>query len=329
MATQTRIKPEDLTLLTELLAQNTRPSAGQESPSPSGTVVGNGWIKTAQGLIPPARNLKDRDFSGQDLRGQTFVQKNLSNANFRGAILKGCDFSGSDLSFADFTDTDLYRANFTNARLYTTSFRGSDLTRANFTNAYLYGIKLFNADVTRSIFDHIVKEEKIAKSHEEFGKACDVYNTLKRSFKEHGEIEISARYYYRQRLCQRKSNHNPFSRLLNLVFLDWLVGYGEKPARSIYWTAVLIVIFALVYILLPNFSLGSVSNQQSNPETLIDSIYHFPLALEFSIAAFSGADLGGWEVKDVARLLISLEALSGIIMMSIVIIGFSRKLVRD
>lgn len=271
----------------------------------------------------------ENDFSSQDLRGQSFVGRNLSKANFRGAILKNCDFTGCDLSFADFSNADLYRANFSSAKLYVTLFRGADLTRADFTNAKLYGIKLFDSDVTRCRFDPIVIEERTAKSSADYEKAAEIYNTLKRALKEHGEIIRAAHYYYRQRVCQRKSKSSRLVRALELIFLDWLIGYGEKPIRSVYWSAVWIILFSIVYLLLPHLGIGAVINTAHSSYEILSSVHHIPLAIEFSIIAFVGADLIDWDVIGIARLFTSLEALIGIIMLSIILIGFSRKIVRD
>ena len=140
---------------------------------------------------------------------------------------------------------------------------------------------------------------------------------------------MAAHYYYRQRVCQRKSNPSRLVRLLDLIFLDWLVGYGEKPLRSVYWSAFLITLFSLVYLVLPHFGMGAIINTVHNSNEMLCSVLQIPLALEFSVTAFVGADLVGWDVSGATRFITSLEALIGEIMLAVILIGFSRKLVRD
>jgi hypothetical protein len=277
---------------------------------------------------PESVEPRNRDFSNQDLRDQPIPNINLIGANFRETILKRCDFSEHDLSFADFTNSDLYSANFSGANLYATVFRGADLTRADFCNAKLYGIKLFDVDVTRARFDRIVHEERTARTHSDFDKASEVYNALKRAFKDQGEIGIAAHYYYRQRVCQRRAKPNRIAALLDLIFLDWLIGYGEHPIRSVYWSIFLIVSFALIHISLPHFSAGGVF-YTFDGERVLSSIWDLPLLLGVSVTAFVGADMSGWRLTGLSRWLISPETLLGTIMLSIILIGFSRKIVRD
>jgi hypothetical protein len=271
----------------------------------------------------------EKDFSGLDLRDHSIPKIDLTGANFRAATLKRCDFSGRDLSYADFTGADLYRANFSGAKLYATVFREADLTRANFTNAQLYGFKIYETDVTRTIFDTIVYEERIAKTSEDFEMASDIYIMIKRALKDYGNIGLAAQYYYRQRVCQRRAKHNRISRFLEYLFLDSLIGYGEKPIRSVYWAFILIFLFAFVFILLPHFGMGSVIDVSSNTRLILSSIRHLMLALEISITAFVGADMVNWDLNGAARSIASLEALLGTIMLAIILIGFSRKIVRD
>lgn len=275
-------------------------------------------------------------FEGKDLRDSIIPIIDLKGISFRNSVLKRCDFSDRDLSFADFTDADLYQANFTGAKLYSTIFRNSDLTRANFTNSNLYGIKLFDADVTRATFDKFVTEERNAKTRQDYSKASDIYNTIKRSLQNHGEITNAAHYYYRQRVCIRKQYPNHLVRFLEYIFIDLLVGYGEKPIRSIYFSLTVICVFSLIYISLPNINLGAVINNQNHlisaqiiqQNDTLQSISSVFQSLEFSITSFSGANVIDWKLVGIARPIMSIEAFIGVILISIILIGFSRKIIR-
>jgi uncharacterized protein YjbI with pentapeptide repeats len=262
-------------------------------------------------------------FAGQDLRDEPIPQVTLIGASFEGAILKRCDFSKRDLSHADFRDADLYRAVFKEANLYTTNFRGADLTRADFRGARLYGVNIYDADVTRAVFDETVIEEKDG----DFSKAADVYITLNRVLKENGDVERAAAYY-RQRVCQRRTRASQLSALLERIF-DWLVGYGEKPIRTVYAAILTIVACAPTYLLLGHASPGSVQDLGGAAPENLQTLGKLPTALELSLIAFVGADMNTWRLTGWARTLMAVEALLGVILLAVILIGFSRKVIRD
>ena len=107
-------------------------------------------------------------------------------------------------------------------------------------------MNIYDADVTRAVFDETLIEEKDG----DFSKAADVYITLNRVLKENGDVERAAAYYYRQRVCQRRARASQLSALLERIFFDWLVGYGEKPIRTVYAAILTIVACAPTYLLL-------------------------------------------------------------------------------
>jgi uncharacterized protein YjbI with pentapeptide repeats len=233
--------------------------------------------------------------------------------------------SKRDLSHADFRDADLYRAVFKEANLYTTNFRGADLTRADFQGARLYGVNIYDADVTRAVFDETVIEEKDG----DFSKAADVYITLNRVLKENGDVERAAAYYYRQRVCQRRARASQLSALLERIFFDWLVGYGEKPIRTVYAAILTIVACAPAYLLLGRASPGSVQDLGGAAPENLQTLGKLPTALELSLIAFVGADMNTWRLTGWARTLMAVEALLGVILLAVILIGFSRKVIRD
>ena len=47
-----------------------------------------------------------RDFSGENLRGQSFKGKNLSGANFSEADIRGANFTNAKLTGANFKDAN-------------------------------------------------------------------------------------------------------------------------------------------------------------------------------------------------------------------------------
>jgi uncharacterized protein YjbI with pentapeptide repeats len=83
------------------------------------------------------------NFSGKDLRSQSF----------RGQNLKGADFSNADIRGADFTKAILADANFTNARGGREDLTCQDLP-TNFTNTDIRGTNFSKANLTGADFSH-------------------------------------------------------------------------------------------------------------------------------------------------------------------------------
>jgi uncharacterized protein YjbI with pentapeptide repeats len=96
--------------------------------------------------------LRDHDFSGQDLTGDSFTKADLKGSNFSGSDLTGVsffaanledtNFEGANLSFATLDSARFAKANLTNAIFegafaYTVEFRGATIDGADFTDAGL------------------------------------------------------------------------------------------------------------------------------------------------------------------------------------------------
>lgn len=88
------------------------------------------------------QDLRERDFSGQALRGASFVR-----ADLRGAI-----FDGADLSGADFSRAQLEAASFKGANLRSASLGSSQGRKVVFQGAKLEGAQLGKADLSGSDF---------------------------------------------------------------------------------------------------------------------------------------------------------------------------------
>ncbi|MEC4986288.1 MAG: pentapeptide repeat-containing protein [Oscillatoria sp. PMC 1068.18] len=91
--------------------------------------------------------LRNRDFSGKDLRGAVFA----------GADMRRANFSNTDLQYALFTKGILLEANLSNADLTGSLldrviFDSADLTNAIFTDAIATQSRFFDATITGADF---------------------------------------------------------------------------------------------------------------------------------------------------------------------------------
>lgn len=99
-------------------------------------------------------NIKNKDFSGQNLQTAEFAGTNMRNISFEGANLQGSVFStsimtqvnlhGADLTLAmvdqvQIIDSDLSDAVFTDALMLRTFFKNVNIAGADFSNTILDG----------------------------------------------------------------------------------------------------------------------------------------------------------------------------------------------
>jgi hypothetical protein len=99
---------------------------------------------------------------------------------------------------------------------------------------------------------------------------------------------------------------------------DLLVGYGERPLRAASCGGVAIVVFALAFWLS-----GGVSNPNGQPIRWIDYL-HYSLAT-FSTIGFPALTPG----NDLAKLLTSLEALTGISLLALLMFSLGNRINRS
>ena len=176
-----------LTLLDACEAQHIRnkPTATPTmTPSPTATRVPSYTTPTpnCSNFRPGANlsgcDLRDRDFTGNNLTGASFEgailttanfsKATLTNAKFNGADIKAAKFNGAQMQGADLSRTNVTEAQFRDANLdgailtgaiirasrrahNTQKFRGATLTNITFSNGVnLSGVGFINADLSNS-----------------------------------------------------------------------------------------------------------------------------------------------------------------------------------
>jgi len=108
--------------------------------------------------VPPSldfrgKHLQGNDFSGQDLRGATFLYSTLDNVDFSNADLQDADLrfatiSNTNFHLANLKDTVLSRATILNSDLSNVDSSGANLTLANIDTVNLTGTILRDTNLT-------------------------------------------------------------------------------------------------------------------------------------------------------------------------------------
>jgi len=278
---------------------------------------------TKEELMP-----KRTDYTNVSLFNADFSYKKLRGYDFSFSTLKLANFEGSDLSHARFIRADLYRANFRNTVLYDTVFRDANLTRADFRGARLYGIRLIGADLTRTKFDRIITEEKEARSPEDFSRAAEVYSILRRAYRESHQLSISGYYYYREMYCRTRSDKNTLRRLLKIVTLEKMFGYGEKIFNPIFFALLIIVLFSVLYYISP-ISFGKSNSLIKLEGEQGSRICSYLDSLLYSIGVFFLIQVPHVAPRGICTLFSILETILGFITNSVIVAILIRKIIRD
>lgn len=100
---------------------------------------------------PRGRDLREADFTGQDLSGEDLRRADLTGAQCAGANLSSADLRKASIRCADFTGArlrraDLRKASGKGANLTDADLRSADLAKADLTGANLTGADLSHSD---------------------------------------------------------------------------------------------------------------------------------------------------------------------------------------
>jgi hypothetical protein len=218
-----------------------------------------------------------------------------------------------------------------------------DLSKAKLHDfAYLEGITVgeghtiafHNALAERILIRTEQVEGRLASEKAgEYQKAMEEYGLLKRVFEGLHRYEQEDWAFYRFKINQRRSRprswKKPWSKLaeaLDWLFLDLGCGYGTNPFRAVTMSGVLILIFALIYMV-DVTALPIEKNPFQSPMT--DPLNRVMLGLMTSVSVFTS---GFGSMRDAAQgwmnLPLIVESLLGTLIWGLFIVAFSRKVIR-
>lgn len=123
--------------------------SGSAAPAPRSSTETYAPEATPE-ATPESTPTETRDYSGQSLRSERFINEDLAGVSFAGADLRDATFRGSLLTGANFDGADLTDAKFVRAEANGASFRGAKLSGTRFTYAYIRNIDLQDAKI-----DHV------------------------------------------------------------------------------------------------------------------------------------------------------------------------------
>ncbi len=252
----------------------------------------------------------------------------LSGANLQGAFLAGAYFEGTVLKGTNLREAHLQGAWFGSADL-----SGSDLTSAHLWNADLQFSSLENAELWESEInsdtrlDGVYWGEDFVLGTEKGGRfdcAEATYRKLKQHRQENGDYRIAGEFYFREMECIRKQLKRS-KRVLWTIFYKSICGYGERPTWTLRWATTIILLWGVL------LALAGIHNPDGSTTSLSwpPSLSMFQNGLSLSLITFVTLGYGNrYPISPTGEFLAGFEALCGILLASIFVVSFAKKVIR-
>jgi len=314
------------------------------------------WTKKGSEIVDKIKNgieifdlLKEIPFTNEvpdgykDLRGINLERKKLQNSNlsrtkldytnlnqvdFQNSFFQQSSFKNAEMVNSKFMNSSFYNSCLENVDLGFSNLEGSDLRYTNFTDANLFRTNLKKCEVNEQTeFDEYIIQEK----DKDYKRAEEVYRNLKDLFKSNGLYEKAGKFYYRESVCNTKCfyeclekmklNYSKFKAFCYWIYrksLGILMGYGEKPLRILIAWILVIALSSLSY-----FIFGIEYNCE---KTLLSKIGN---SIYLSIVTFTTLGYGDIVPVGWGKIIAATEATLGYILLSLFLVVFVRKAIRD
>lgn len=298
-------------------------------------------------------DLDETIFKYANLEGARILRQQVQEANWVGVHLEDANLHDSN-----FTNTNLRLAKFEDTYMTQATLRDCNLEEAELENADLRNVDLQGA----KLFETLIKEVRINEGTE-FGELCTyeseadsiatgsgetllidrynqvlkplirfknrvlnrsddseslrksirVYRLYQRLLREASLPEDIRQYRVRERHSRRKHSlrKGRYLRWFKLSFDRWAMLYGESPSRVVGASLMIILGFSLLFRVVGQF--------QPTPDNFTDTLY-------FSVITFTTSGSGDFQpVTEGTRLLLSIEALSGTLLMALLVFVLGRR----
>lgn len=328
---------------------------------------------TQQKSVYSNEDLTKHDFSNKILIGVRFVNCQLRECFFTGADLSFAQFINCDLYRSNLEKVILYVTKFDSCNLtrtifdmsciYGVTFYNVNITYSSFTNLQLESKRRINInkqDISNldektykevpvgGNIDAYLNFDVISKfkcnnfyfdirnwknKHEKYSEYAQIYNRLKRVYKENNFLLEAAEFYYLERKALRKSWYkqdpkdarslSKYCRIKKTIFSflsEIVCGYGEKPLRVITWIGATWGIFGYYY-----YIYGSFKDPLTSSENIWIKIYNSLYYSLCTMVTLSNNSIPVGFTKAFALL----ESVLGVLLFAIFTASIIRQIIRD
>jgi hypothetical protein len=284
--------------------------------------------------IPPGKDLRGINLASIEIpQGLNFSRFYLSGANLEVTDLSSVNFSFAHLEYTSFNGTVLNRTIFKSAHLVRTSFIGANLDNVILSEAIIEGYPLGSH---RMFMEDGFKD--FSSSYGFIDKRSVFYNLIKTKYKHLGKYDEMIPFHTMEMRAKRDEKFIKEKEILEdqkivikrkktllwyseKIFFDICFGYGEKWYRVFITAMCIVLLFSFLYM----FSAPLKSNwgPEITTSLWLDNLY-------FSAVNFTNLGSQDWLPGCAAhRVMMSMESITGLFLITLIIVIFTRKMIRE
>lgn len=295
------------------------------------------WEADLSGAQLKGARLLRAKLEGADLSGAVLWTADLSGARLSGADLSGAMLSGANLSDADASETGFRNANLREARLTgKVNLRGADFTEALLANAELSleanldRVTWWPADrrpwwqCALHLGTPMLRDEVLAADDHDRHACESLYRQIKQCHQHSGQYHEAGEFFIREMECRRGQLKSLFGRgVVGLVY--FLSDYFENWMR--------VVVIGVLVILLGAWLQGLCGICTAPAGTYVvgpglgwPTLSSVISACYFSVMTFTATGYGDYVPSPgLGQVLAALQALTGLSLMSLVLVCMARQ----
>lgn len=290
--------------------------------------------------------LQAANLSNARLRNTNFFHVELNQCDLSGATAPGAIFDKSDMGSSNLTGTNFDEASLKDVSLYHAQLTGTQISRKELGNTI---VQEYRGSLESFLLEHHASlgKEGVTEwlDRRQFEDARQVYASLKANFLGIGNYDDASWAHIKERQMAKMTHHPKHARTYyqkeipqnakrfsvhwwKLYFshtikwlLDWLaeltVGYGERPMRTIAWAILILFVFPFIFM-----TSGGIESTQGSMSWLD--------YFNYSFGAFSTMGFNQFEATTpLSQALTSLEALSGISILALLMFALGNRMSRS
>jgi uncharacterized protein YjbI with pentapeptide repeats len=287
-----------------------------------GTTFENCSFLMDESIKVPSLNVKDNLSCGFENCKMycKFTCCNLSYLIIDKSSLKNTSFELSDMTNIIIIDSNLKKINIVDV----------DLSGANILKTYIEDFE-FNDKLKSKVNEKtfIDKIQPHKKTREEYEGIYMIYETLADKFKENNLNNNFGEYYFWCKKMQRKTI-KPLPKIASFIY--WATsGYGERILYPLISSLILIIIFAVLYLIFGMDVDGTIISygfHSGIPSNLEEFLSHVNEAFNLSVGMFGAVGVNRAMPTPKTYMISNVEIIVGVVMAGVGIGTLTRKLVR-
>ncbi len=248
------------------------------------------------------------------------------SSNITYLIIDGCELKDTSFELTDMSNMIIINSYMKKINLMDIDFSGGK-TISTYIEDMEFNDKLKSKLDPKTFFDKIEPKEKTKAEYEGI---YTVYETIADKYNENNLKNNFGEYYYLCKNMQRKSLDKVLPKITSYIY--WFTsGYGERISFPLISSLVLILIFAVLYIILGYSSENEVIAywwRIGLPKTFNEFLSQFNQCINISVEVFTGLGSDNETPIPSSFIVANSEMIIGVIMMGVGIGTLTRKLVR-